>query len=363
MNPRPDSAAPRRRGFHRPAALLLALPVALGVLAPMPAQAKPHRDVTVLTQNLYLGASLDPALRAETPQEFLAAVADIYATVQTTDYPRRSEALAARIAKRKPDLIGLQEVTRWSAVDPSAGRAELDFLDILLEDLAEEGMSYSVQAVSENATIGPVPLLAPCTNPEPDCTVSFQDRDVILVNDATPGLQVLRRKSGTFENQVSIPTPFGTTLSFDRGWAWIVARYRGKKFRFINTHLETQAAPATQRAQADELLAGPARPRGRKILVGDFNSAADGSTTSSYGALTERYRDAWSTGVGDGFTCCQRSMLGNEESRLTTRIDLILTRGAIAPLKARVFAKAPIQAEAPRWISDHAGVFAKVRLR
>ena len=42
-----------------------------------------------MTQNLYLGSSLDPALdpRVDTPAEFVAAVARIYGTALLTDFP------------------------------------------------------------------------------------------------------------------------------------------------------------------------------------------------------------------------------------------------------------------------------------
>ncbi len=52
-----------------------------------------HDRVTVMTQNLYLGSSLTPALTATTPEAFVAAVAQIYGTaVFTTSRggPRRS---------------------------------------------------------------------------------------------------------------------------------------------------------------------------------------------------------------------------------------------------------------------------------
>ncbi|MGB8021849.1 MAG: hypothetical protein WCF04_11525 [Candidatus Nanopelagicales bacterium] len=63
------------------------------------------------------------------------------------------------------------------------------------------------------------------------------------------------------------------------------ARFQGKSFRFVNTHLETEDFAAVQQAQAAEFLSGPARG-GQVIAVGDFNSAADGSSTTSYSQLT-----------------------------------------------------------------------------
>ena len=76
------------------------------------------RDLTVMTQNLYLGSSLGPALEAQTPEAFIEAVARIYATVQYTNFPARAEAIADEIEEKGPDLIGLQEVTKWTTERP-----------------------------------------------------------------------------------------------------------------------------------------------------------------------------------------------------------------------------------------------------
>lgn len=351
------------------AAVLLALPLALSAAAVGPAEAHPRRDLTVMTQNLYLGSSLQPALDAQTQEQFLTAVAQIYGTVAQTDFRTRSEALAREIADREPDLIGLQEVAEWTLTRGASTAPErLDFLEVLLDDLEDAGLSYSVAGVSDNATIGPLPLLSPCAAP-PSCLLTFHDRDVILVNDDTRGLKVRRSASGLFAAQVVLPTPVGE-LSFDRGWTYVDAKFRGKKFRFLNTHLEVggEAGPI-QELQAAELLAGPLKPRlrnrhtWRTIAVGDFNSAADNSTTRSYALLTTFLRDAWlSSGLGPGLTCCQNDALTNATSEHSSRIDLVLTRGRVRALHSELVGDEPFQDVAPRWISDHAGVVTEVRL-
>src|SRR5262245_36456676 len=93
------------------AAVLAALLVTLGLLAASASADKPNvavgaaraaapggsgpgkRDMTVMTQNLYLGSSLTPALTATDPTAFLEAVAQIYATVQFTNFPARAQAI------------------------------------------------------------------------------------------------------------------------------------------------------------------------------------------------------------------------------------------------------------------------------
>ncbi|MFC5379357.1 endonuclease/exonuclease/phosphatase family protein [Aquipuribacter nitratireducens] len=357
-----------RHGGRRRWALTVLVAALLAVVPTVPAQAAPDRDpdLVVMSRNLYLGSTLTPALTATSQQGFVAAVAQIYATAQFTDFPARAEAIADEIEATSPDLVGLQEVTRWttSGLNPPPG---YDFLAILQAALDARGLDYTVAATVDNASIGPAPLALPgCVQPGPTitCAVQLDDRDVILVNDDTPGLTWSNPRSGRYDAQALVPSPVGA-LSFDRGWVSIDARLDGQPFRFVNTHLETEAFPAVQEAQAAEFLAGPAKG-GTVIAVGDFNSAADGSTTTSYAQLTApgKFRDVWDeAALGAGDTCCQSSALTNPVSQLRSRIDLVLVRGAArATGDAQLVGDTPFRAVPPFWASDHAGVVAGLRL-
>jgi len=372
-----------RRRFATTCAVVVAVALALpGNATAGGDRQHPHshhgkRQLTVMTQNLYLGSSLTPAITATTPEAFVQAVAEIYGTAIFTDFPTRAEAIANTIATEKPDLVGLQEVTRWIAQPTIAGPTppSFDFLAILQAELDERGLDYSVAAVSENADIGPAPLVAPaygCQDPTvPDCVVTLQDRDVILVNEDTPRLVVTSSRSGEYVAQEELALPTGGSVSFGRGWATIDAKFQGRKFRFVTTHLEVEDFAATQEAQGQEFLAGPARARRPVIATGDFNSAADPDTTetptTTYADLTERwFRDAWDVNPGDpGPTCCQAGTLTNPASQLTIRIDLVLTHGPVWAKSAHVVGDTliPGTGAPPFWASDHAGVVAKLRLR
>lgn len=335
------------------------------------AQAMDKREFTVMTQNLYLGSSLDPALQAADGPSFVAAVAQIYGTMVYTDFPTRATAIAETIANEQPDLVGLQEVSNWiaRATNGVATPPSYDFLQILQQALVAKGLNYEVASVSHNADIGPAPLVSPafgCGVPHPafDCVVTLQDRDVILVNADTPGLRWSNPQNGNYTAQQTFQPPVGDSVSFDRGWASIDGVLDGKKFHYANTHLEVEGSPAVQEAQAREFLAGPARGAGAVIATGDFNSAADGTTTTSYADLTKSwFSDSWSVNPDQaGLTCCQSSTLTNPDSAFTSRIDLVLTHGAVRPLSSKVVGNTPFQAAPPFWASDHAGVVAQVRL-
>ena len=136
-----------------------------------------------------------------------------------------------------------------------------------------------------------------------------------------------------------------------------------RRFHLSSTHLEQGSVPAVQVAQAAEFLAGPARGRGADIALGDFNSAADGSTTATYAALTQRFRDAWLVNRAPGLTCCRNPTLTTPSPALATRIDLVLSRRGAKAVEAHRVGVAPFQASPPLWPSDHAGVVATLRLR
>lgn len=341
------------------ARLLVSLAVLVPVTAPVAASAGDHTTVTVMTRNLYLGSDLNPALAAPNALAFLGAVAQIWGNVLSTSFPTRAGALADEVGATHPDLIGLEEVSRWTVTGPSP-TPSLDFLAILQTQLAARGLHYDVASVSDNADIGPVPLVGPAclSTTVGACLLRFQDRDVVLVNHDRSGLSTSGSRHGTYATQQVATTPVGQ-LSFRRGWATTEVALGGHRFRFALTHLETEDAAAVQQAQGQEFVAAVKAP-GNVVAVGDFNSASDGSNTTTYASLTADYfRDAASS-LGD--TCCQDGSLAVPTSQLHERIDLVLTHGAVQPQSALKTGATPFEGSAPYWASDHAGVVATLRL-
>jgi len=76
------------------------------------------RDITVMSQNLYIGADLVPAMTALQQGDRTGAaiaVAEIWDGVHKRDFGSRAQTFAAEIATEQPALVGLQEVSQFIA--------------------------------------------------------------------------------------------------------------------------------------------------------------------------------------------------------------------------------------------------------
>jgi hypothetical protein len=104
-----------------------------------------------MTRNLYLGFDLAPlgtAVATNNIPQLLLAVKNAVDTLHATNFPERAQALAAEIAAKQPDLVGLQEVPLIRSQfppdfspTPNAITVEFDYLQILLDALAAHGLS------------------------------------------------------------------------------------------------------------------------------------------------------------------------------------------------------------------------------
>jgi hypothetical protein len=344
-------------------------------------------DVNVMTYNLYLGADIFNIVG--TPIEEIPIVAaQLFGSVQATDFPARAMAIADIIAEENPALIGLQEVTLYRTQTPSdfdltaenpiasnppnAQTVAFDFLDILLDELESRGLAYRAAATTINADVE----IPSTTDGQNFTDIRLTDRDVILAREDVETTNVVEENFDIFA-----PVPVGDeTIDFLRGYNSVVATLDDVTFTFANAHLEVddrdpEGAALAQFGQANELreaLADAMRPL---VLVGDFNSAADGSGTeivitdplpftgTTYDLLTAFYADAALEVDATGDTCCQDADLLNDASDLTSRIDLILYNGAVEPLMAEVVGDEPADRTAGGlWPSDHAGVVATLRI-
>ena len=356
---------------RRALACVLTLTVVLAPAALAEAAQKRKRpvDVTVMTRNIYLGGDIFHPLGSADRAEFERKAGELWAEVQGTDFVGTRAALLAREVKRtRPDLIGLQEVALWrrgpdgvkDGASTPARQVVYNFLKTLRRALARRNLRYAVAVKQREADLE--------TSIDAGYDVRLTMHDVILVKKRK-GLRVTRRLSRNYEADISVPTPAGT-LTSTRGWTAVDVRYRGERFRFVNTHLEA-AGDDVREAQARELIGpgGPLRGRRQYIVVGDFNSDPNG-TESPAGAFDILagfgLRDTWRRSFGPGFSCC----LDRSDARDTNansfdhRIDLILAKPKLRAIRGEVVGdEVGDRAANGLWPSDHAGVVTRLRLR
>ena len=325
--------------------------IALASRSAMAEQSK-NRLTDVMTQNVYFGADLTPLLTQPDP---IAAANQVWAQAQASDIPKRANEIADEITKSGPTVVGLQEVARWSTgVTPDASEVQYDFLDSIMTRLSVDGAHYAVVTSHDDIDVA-VPLDHTYTS-----WVRLLDRDVMIARTDRPAadLKISNVRSQTYSTLLRLPVTGLGTITVPRSWIAADMKVRGKTFRLITTHLETYDS-SVQEAQAQELLSGPANTTMPIVMIGDYNSSANGGrdTTPTYGILLGAgFDDAWAaTNPGDdGNTCCQDPDLGNADSKLDERIDLILTKNGVTPATTGLInSEAP---SAPYWPSDHAGV-------
>ncbi|MBJ7521652.1 MAG: endonuclease/exonuclease/phosphatase family protein, partial [Solirubrobacteraceae bacterium] len=194
--------------------------------------------------------------------------------------------------------------------------------------------------------------------------IRLTQRDAIL---ARVGSKVKTGKTlkGQYSRTFVVPTQAGSADS-KRGWVSVDATAGGKKFRFVNTHLEAYGGDIRE-AQAKQLIGSKGPMVSKKtntILVGDLNSdprqpAVD---AAAYKAIT-----------GAGFTNVfsklpatsgQNELINNPVSELKNSIDHILMRPKQAKvLKTQVVGNKASQRISGLWPSDHAGVVATIRMK
>jgi endonuclease/exonuclease/phosphatase family metal-dependent hydrolase len=244
--------------FRKSLAVAVGLAAAAVVFAPA-AQAK---NVTVMTRNLYLGADLIPLATAPADQ-FQHAAAGVFDAVNATDPNGRMKLVAGEIAKAKPDLVGLQEVSLWRTGAAPASTVVYDYSTTIMKELARRHAHYKLVTLKRGFNVeGPT---------DRGFDVRLTLGDAIL---ARQGVKVSHVRSGVFAKQLTIPTQGVGPVPVTRGWNELDARLGKVRLHFVNTHLE--AYDATVRlAQAKELVHGPLKSKLRTVLVGDLNSGPD----------------------------------------------------------------------------------------
>ena len=318
------------------------------------------QPLTVMTYNVYVGASVESLLGVTNLLEVPAAVAEIYAATMATDFSGRAAGIASAIKAHQPHLIGLQEISLLRRQSPGdrltggepAEEVVLDFLAILMDALQAEGLNYQVAAKVQNADVE-MPMSAEGSFTEYD-DVRLTDFDVIL---ARSDVTVSRPMSMNYDNIFAVEALFVEVL---RGYVAIDATISGVTYRVVNTHLEFFGQDIRV-AQAQQLIDSLESETLPIILLGDFNTPAPDSAAYQL-LLSAGYVDTWQMdSEGTGYTCCQPSALQNEVSAHYERIDQIFVRNLTLPASVLTYTvgdKPSDRLPSGLWPSDHAGVVA-----
>ena len=326
------------------------------------------RDVTVMTQNLYVGADVDlviHALATPDPNDDLPALLFAIQTLGKTDFRARAQAIADEIQRARPHAVGFQEVSQIDIDLQPVGLpivVHQDFLAILQAALAARGLHYDVAATSNNINVSLFSGL-----------VRLVDHDALLVDadrvhvNAASGQNFSVNLGQVAEGVVLI-----------RGWVWARTTVGDQSYTFATAHTESNLAGAPpglleqiRAAQASEMAVTLARDE-HVVLMGDLN---DTPGSPEYGVLSGAgFTDTWTAlhpGRGaEGLTCCHVADLSDQIANFDQRIDYVWTRGLASDngtVKGSIdrFGNVPSDRlpgpAYPIWPSDHAGLLASLQ--
>ena len=311
--------------------------------------------LTVATWNLYLGADLALLLDATTLEELADRIDVVRGQLQRTDFTERARAIAGLLQRERVDVVGLQEVSRWTEAplsDLEHPTVLADFLPVLLAELEHLGTPYDVHAV-ESSFEGGLPV--------GDRWMQVTGSNAVLARrDAR--LEITAEETEHFATTLELRTGVeGVAFPVRRSWGRVDLVAGGRRLTLVNTHTEAYDA-GVRDAQRDELLAQVEAQVGQGdavVLVGDLNA------TPEQVGVAAPYVDAWTAAGGDaagGRTCGQSGDLSNPEPDLRVRIDYVFVRNLVVR-SCRVVGGDP-QDRTPSglWPSDHAAVVAELEL-
>jgi endonuclease/exonuclease/phosphatase family metal-dependent hydrolase len=274
-----------------------------------------RHKVRVLTQNMYVGASLGILIGAKTLVELITtAIPTFSKNILATKPDERAAAMAAEIAKQRPDFVALHEA--WML---TTGGFKMDLLKSVLEALKALGQPYA--------------LVGTVNQEDLDLTsfgVNFHltDRDAILmrtdVDIATIGVEPRQFTAAitlTLSTGLPPPQPQQIKINIFGGYVSVDAMVRGLPLRFLSVHLIPSAD--TIALHTAELLKNEVfNTTNTLVFGGDFNTTADDPKNLSFPIyqllIGAKLTDAWKLLHPNqlGFTCCQNDNLRNTRSNL-----------------------------------------------
>ena len=368
----------------------------LALAVPAADAAAKATTVKVMTRNLYLGADLLPGTRATSFQELSNFAGHVLNTVDENDFRVRAKGLAAEILKEQPHLVGLQEAAIWrtqgcdrAPLPPSAATVRYDYIELLLAELNRGGTRYRLAVAKPEFdfeiwanTDGNESTAGPGCQFGAELQGRLTMRDAILARVGK--VRTARPRSGTFKTLLQVK-PAGVGIDVTRGWTSVDATVGGKRFRFVNAHLEAYDNRPTgnqtntgrsvdngqiREAQAKELVGrgGGATGRLPVVLLADVNSGKVEVKPGDARAYRVVLRGGFAIRSPQRpFSCCLGSEVlkvsaGGELSNFDHTIDYILTNSPrrIRLVGSAVTGRTPVNGY---WNADHAGVVSSLSLR
>jgi hypothetical protein len=338
--------------------------------------------ITVLTRNVYVGTTTQGIMMAEDSTEIPRLATEAFQLLQATNFPERAYSLAREIKMTKPELIGLQEISLvrtqvpsdfFDDSRPNAEDVLYDYLEILMQALADYDLKYQVAGVVENFDVEVPMVVGLDENDEPIFgDIRLTDYDVVL---ARAGVGIKNVVAENYQYNLYVED---LELEVLRGYVSLDAKVGHKKIRFVSTHLEALTGDPEfdaiitqiQLAQAAELVGTLANEKKPIVMVGDFNSPASFGDTYQY-VLSEGFHDAWNSNMitcnEDGYTFGHDADLRNQFADFYERIDYVFTRNPDenVALPTRIIVIGDEywnRTPSGLWPSDHGGVVAKLKL-
>jgi endonuclease/exonuclease/phosphatase family metal-dependent hydrolase len=322
------------------ALIVLAAP---GVLAP----AAHAADVKVMTRNLYLGADLIPLATQPAGAPFQQAAGRLVDEVTATDPDGRMKLVAGEIAKAKPDLVGLQEVSLWRTGASPASTVRFDYTKTILAELKKRHAHYRLATIKQGFNVE-----APTDR---GFDVRLTLGDAILVRQ---GVKVSHVRSGLFTHQLTIQTQGIGPVVTSRGWNSLDAQVGKAKFHFVNTHLEAYSTSVREQ-QARELVKGPLKSKRRTILVGDLNSGPDLENPDDRLAYAVLARAGFKPERTAKPSCCFGD--AGSPAKWDHNVDYVMAKPKVKLVRSVLTGLE--QTATGQYPSDHGGVVSTLRLK
>jgi endonuclease/exonuclease/phosphatase family metal-dependent hydrolase len=328
--------------------------------------------VRVMTRNLYIGTDLTGVATSSSLSELYDRAGEALLNVDATRPRLRMRAVAQEILRKRPHLVGLQEVALWRTGPPDgapfvgapATTVRYDFLKLLLHALNGKRRNYRVVRVQAQADAEVGADTAETGDDVTELDLRLTDRDAILARVRPGAPRVRTRRSSGHHFRAAAPiTVAGVSGTLPRGWVSTLVRIGRARFKLVNTHLDPIDA-AIRTKQADELVrkGGPARSRRLPVvLIGDLNSDDDSVSVANRGAYRRIRRAGFRSRSTSRPSCCYQSLwLDDPNDRFDHQVDHVLVnRRRIRLRRSSVTGTVMVGG---RFASDHGGVVSTLLL-